>query len=812
MKISGLADTQVLAARRIYGENIISSQNGVSGFAVFFSQFSNPLLYILIAVGAVSFFLGEHLQLVLIAGVVVLNVLMGFFQEYSAQKAVQALRKIIEPRALVIRNGKRQFVESRELVPGDAVILGDGDKIPADGRMLECFNLLVDESILTGESVGARKDCALRKNIFAGTTILSGRGIAEVEFIGNKTEIGKIGKSLSEIDNTKTPLQIELENFSYNLVYIILGVSALIFALTMSLRMGFAQSLQLAIVLAVAAIPEGLPTAITLILALGARRVLKKGGLIKRLLSVETLGVTSVICTDKTGTITEGKMKVVKADLSDIEQARLCMILNNDRRNSIELALWNYAANMSPLAPEEIFDAVPRINEIGFNSESKYMVTYNLIDNHDYLFAKGAPEAILPFCGIEPDKKNAIEKQIKDYASQGFIVLALAFKNDRDLGRLNNFTLAGIVAMEDPIRPDAKAAFSDAMKMGIEIKIVTGDRLETAVSVAKKLGLAAKPDDCVDFAELQTLSDDDLARKVKTAAIFARVTPLQKLRIINAIQKNGNIAAMTGDGVNDAPALKRADIGVVMLSGSEVAKEAGDLILLDNGIKTIVAACEEGRTILQNIKKVVGYTLSNSFAEIVLILCAIAMRLPLSLTIMQILWLHFLCDGPIDLLLGFEPMESSVKRVDPKKLAKEEILSSAMKIIIAGISLITGILAFMGYYFIYFRYGDLLWARTLAFCVLAVPDLIFVFSFKSLQNSILKTENFLHNFWLLAIAAVDLALILFAVYTATGNHILETHRIGYWEWLYIAAVTLIDVLFIEIIKYFANRPKSKVVI
>ncbi len=805
MKISGLRQEEVLELRKIYGSNTIDSAEKVSGWTIFFQQFKNPLIYILLGVGAISLFFRDIFQFSLVLGVVFLNVTMGFFQEYNAQKALDALKRIIEPKANVIRDGSRKIIEAREIVPGDNIILSAGDKAPGDGIILESFNLLVDESILTGESEPVAKNLEDDKNIFAGTTILAGRAIIEINKIGCETQIGRIGKGLAEIDKGQTPLQKSLEDFSHNLLYLVIVVCIIIFIFAVFYGTGILKALELSTVLAVAAIPEGLPVAITLLLALSMRRISRKNGLVRRLISIETLGVTSVICTDKTGTLTQGRMKVVKVDFVDEKLARMAMVLNNDRKNGIELALWEHIAADKSIKPEEIAEAVGRKFELGFDSERKYMVTAHSLEKKDIIFAKGAPEVIMEMCVDCTNGEDIWREKIHLWAEEGLRILAFAYKYGEKYEEKANYHWLGLVGVEDPLREDASDALREAEKMGIKVKIVTGDHMATARNVAKRLNFSLQPHELMNGEELDKFGVSALAEKIRDIKIFARTTPSQKLKIIQALQQKGEIVAMTGDGVNDALALKKADIGVAIGSGSDVAKEAGDLIILDNAFKTIVAACEEGRIVFQNLKKVVGYTLSNSFAEIFLILGAMLLNLPAPLTIAQILWIHFICDGPMDLLLGFEPMEKNLKKINPKILAREEILDNPMKLLIFGISFVTGILAFLMFWHFYRSGFDINYARTVAFCTLAVADLVYVFSFKSLKTSLIRTEKFFSNVYLFWGVASGLAMVCLALYFPPISGLLETKPIGILPWAAVGIVSIIDIFLVELMKSFNAR-------
>lgn len=806
MFYQGLSEQEVLEQQKKYGENVIARKKQAPWFSVLFSQFKNPLIYILLIVGAISLSFRDWTEAILIVSVVVLNVIMGFFQEYSAQRTLRALHKILQPTTIVIRDSKRKKILAKNLVPGDLVVLGAGDKAPADGKMIEGASLLIDESILTGESEAISKNPREQNNkIFMGTTILAGRGIVKIEKIGAETEIGKIGKELETIEKEKTPLQIKLEKFSRDLGYIILGICLLIFVIGLFHGQEPLTIFKISIILAVAAIPEGLPIAITVILSLGMRRILKKKGLVRKLLSIETLGSTSIICTDKTGTLTQGKMQVARTNFTDEEKAKTALFLTNEQRSGLESAVWDY------INGNEIIISAITIHEEPFDSEKKYALSVNQIDNKKISSIVGAPEIILNFCRLEHIEQQNILNKIKEWGSEGLKILGVASKQGEDENELktkNNFQWLGILAIEDPIRPQAKEAISRAWRAGINVKIVTGDFKPTAVKVAEHLGFNLLPENIMDGAELENISDDKLKEKIDKILLFARITPLQKQKIIRVLQEKGEIVAMTGDGVNDAPALKKADIGVAMESGSEVAKEASDLVLLDNNFKTIVDACEEGRLIFANIKKVVNYALSNSFVETILIFAAMLLGLPAPLTVAQILWLHLICDGPPDIILSFEPKEKGLMQKAPKNIRQENILDNSAKFLIFAISLITGLAALVFFAYFLKKTEDLQFARTIVFLTVASVDLIYIFSFKSSETFIFQMKNFFRNKYLFVGVAYGFALIFLALYAPIFQRALGSRPLETKYWLIALSVGIFAVIIAESVKII-NKLKNR---
>lgn len=807
--LQGLNEKEVKEIRKKTGENILPQKDGPSWSAILISQFKSPLIYIIGFVAIFSLILKENIDAALAVAVVFLNVGMGFYQEYSAQKTLIALRNILKPIVIVIREGKRKRIDVKKLVPGDLVLLGSGDKIPADGKLIKGVNLLANESILTGESEAVSKDKEENNKLFMGATIMSGEGIMEIEKIGKETQMGKIGESLSEIKEETTPLQKKLEEFSKNLGFLILAVCAFIFIFGILKSEQPLEMLRMSIILAVAAIPEGLPIAITVILALGMRKILKRQGLVKKLLSIETLGTTSVICTDKTGTLTEGIMKVVKTDFISEEKALLALTLTNEQKSNLEIAIWDYIKKDGAFDPQEVFDSSERVYLEPFDSEKKHKISINKIKEKEVSFMLGGPEIVLPFCNISKEEKDRLMSRFEKWADNGLRVLGVAIKETGDLKEKNNYSFLGLLAVEDPIRENVKEAILTTQKAGIKIKIVTGDYRKTAESIAKKLGFKFGPENILEGEEVERMSEEELKNKIDNVLLFTRVSPHHKLKIVKALQEKGEVVAMTGDGVNDSPALKKADIGVVVGNACDVAKEAGNLILLDSNFKTIVAACEEGRLIFSNIKKVVAYILSNSFVEIFLIFGAFIFNFPAPLTIVQILWIHLICDGPPDIVLGFEPKERGLMDENPKKLRKESILSNSIKFLIFSISFVIGVLALFLFWYFNRTTGDINLARTIVFASLATVDLIYVFSFKSLKRPIVQDNNFFKNKYLFVAIIYGFILTFIAIYVPFFNRTMRMVPLQPFHWALVFGVGIIATLWVELVKLFFNKKKSK---
>jgi len=801
----GLSNQEVNSLRQKHGYNEIMTKERSSWLTILVSQFKNPLVYILALVGIISIALGEYINALLVLVVTLLNVTIGFFQEYSAQKTLAALHVYLKPLTTVLRDGQRKTIEARYLVPGDIIILNIGDKVPADGLLLEGQNLLVNEAILTGEAEAVEKNLTPENNrLYLGTSVLLGYGLMRVELTGAKTEIGKIGQSLREIKEAKTPIQIKLEKFSKAVAKLVLLICFLILIIGLIYGQDFLQMLEVAIVLSVSAIPEALPIAITVILALGMRKILQKNGLVKKLISIETLGSTSIICTDKTGTLTEGKMLVAKTDFIDQKLAELGLLLNNKQKNNVELAVWNYLEKNNSTNLIELAEKYPQSYEESFDPAKKYSLSINTLEK-DTAFIFGAPDIIINFCSLGTKEKNELLAKIEVWGEKGLKLLGIIYKNKGALKEKNNFTWLGLLGITDPVRPEAKEMIRVANRAGIEVKIVTGDYRKTAEHVARDLGFKITANNVIDGQALENLSGHNLTEVIKRTAIFARVTPLQKLKIVAVLQEQGEIVAMTGDGVNDAPALKKADIGIVVGTATEVAKETADLILLDSNFKTIISAIEEGRLIIENIKKVVGYILSNSFSAITLIFASMLLDLPAPLSVVQILWINLICDGPPDLVLGFEPKENGLMLEKPKDLKKESILSRYMKFLIAAVSLTIGLMTLAVFIYFYRTTNDLALARTIAFAAFSMVSLVYIFSFKNLKSFVLASENLFTNPYLYLSVVYGLILIFASVYLPSLNKALGTVPLAIEHWFWVVLIGLVATAWVEIVKFFSHE-------
>lgn len=815
-RLQGLTADEVLERRAEFGRNELAQERPTSAWQLLLNQFKSPLIYIILAAAGISLALGEFSDFAIIAAVVIVDVALGFTQEHQAHRAYNALRGLLRPTATVIREGKREEVDVADLVPGDLVVLAVGDRVPADLEVLEATRLGVDEAILTGESEPVSKHAdgdeqsaegadPRASEVFMGSTVVTGRAIGRVTATGAATELGAIAATLSRHEELATPLQIRLEQFSRVLTRTVVAVTLAVLGLGLVASRPFLEMLRMSIILAIAAVPEGLIIAVTVIMVLGMRRVLRRQGLVKRLLAVETLGSVTVICTDKTGTLTEGRMRVREVDLQDRTRALQTMVLCNNIEGPVDVALWEYAEQQLGPEAQALFDRSKRFAEELFTSETKYMiaaVTSNELGGEHCYFLKGAPELVLAMTDSDPAERSRIMAEIDGWAGAGMRLLGLATRRGGGMDVYSGYQWAGLVGMEDPIREGVVESVALARRAGIETKMITGDYRRTAGSIAAGVGIA-NASHIIEGAELAAMDTLQLQRAVRDCQVFARIRPQDKLRIVQALQADGEVVAMIGDGVNDAPAIALANIGVVVGTATDVAKESADLILLDGNFKTVVAAVEEGRVIFDNIKKVVAYVLSNSFAELLTIFVAMLLDWPAPLLVSQILWIHLICDGPADIVLGFEPRENGVMEAAPRDRA-EPVLDRLGTTLIAVISL-----ASAGYALAVFGYFHLVWddqvaGRSVVFASFCVNTLVYLFSYRSLRTPLWRMHPVSANrplLWSVAAGLVTTALP-FAI-PALGRA-LGVVPLDLPQWLLVFGFALALVVIVELAKLVAT--------
>jgi len=825
----GLSSAEAEERRARCGENRLPAEKAVSVLALLLNQIRSPLVNIILAAAALSLVLGEKSDAAIILVVVIIDVIMGFAQEYQAQRTYVSLKEYLQPTATAIRDGKRVELEVWELVPGDLVVLNAGEKIPGDGVLLEATRLSVDESILTGESepvsklntvitdpLEISKGMNSDKSLLAymGTTVVTGRGILRIEKTGTQTELGQIAASLEKHEEADTPFQIRLKAFSRILTVLVIGFTGIILIAGLAMGRDFLDMLRIAIILAVAAVPEGLLIAVTVILVLGMRKILIRKGLTRKLQAVETLGSVTVICTDKTGTLTEGSMRVSRAELKDRERALQTMVLCNNLEGPIDAALWQYAEDQLKTDPQELSSRWKRFSEELFTSETKFMITemgeadLSPAGVDHFFFMKGAPEIVLNMCGMEPSQKQSVMDQIEDWADEGLRLLGVAYRTSGTLEDRTGYVWAGLLGIDDPIRSDVIESVAAARRAGIKIKMITGDYRRTAERIAANIGILEPGCTTLEGTQIAALSDEELLDKVGEAAVFARIRPNDKYRIVEALQLNGEITAMIGDGVNDAPALKRSDIGVVVGSAADVAKETADLILLDSHFSTIVAAVEEGRIIFSNVRKSISYMLSNSFAEVLTIFAAMLLNWPTPLLVAQILWIHLICDGPSDIVLGFEKKESGIMDEKPRPL-KDPILTRLALVLIGVISISSAVFSLVMFYHIVTIHGSVAEGRSFVFASLAINSMVYIFSYRSMKLPIWRMNSIRSNKPLLWAVAAGLLTILIAFLVPGLRVLLGLVLLTPSDILLLVGFAFALLVFVEIGKAVANRISSK---
>lgn len=806
----GLGPDQVTERRAKYGENKLREKKKKTNLQRFFDQFKDAMILILIAAAIVSFVIAcvegepkEFFEPVLILLIVVLNAVMGVMQESKAEKALDALKGLSAPHARVIRGGEEQVIEASELVPGDIIHLEAGDFIPADARLLHSVSLKSEESALTGESVPSEKDADARVEekaplgdrtnmVFSGCSITYGTATALVTATGMDTEMGKIANLLEGEGDTQTPLQKKLAQLGKYLGILALLACAVIFVVGIINGIPAMEIFMTAVSLAVSAIPEGLPAIVTIVLSIGVQRMVKRNAIIRRLPAVETLGSASVICSDKTGTLTQNRMTLVKAYLDGadgleeispqnsepvrrlLRYAALCcdgsVVIQGDEEQHIgdptETAIV-LAAYKNGMPKEELNRTYPRLAELPFDSDRKLMSTVNRMEGKYIVIVKGAFDMMAARC-VAGDLEAA-KKQNDAMSAQALRVLAVAYKEidavpeeptSEELE--NGLTLLGLVGMIDPPRPEAKAAVEVCRKAGIRPVMITGDHVVTASAIAKELGILRDGDRAITGTELDAMSDDELDAQVENISVYARVSPENKIRIVKAWQKKDQVVSMTGDGVNDAPALKAADIGCAMgITGTDVAKGAADMTLTDDNFATIVEAVREGRGIYANIKKVVGFLLGTNIGEVIAVFVSMLLWHKTPLLSMQLLWINLVTDSLPAIALGMEAVEPDIMNYRPKP-KNEGIFAHGLGVRIVLQGLMFGLLALIGFRVGENLTGTLAGGQTLAFMTLSLSQVIQAFNMRS-ERSLFKIGPFSNRRlnWATLLSLLLVALVLF---------------------------------------------------
>ncbi len=868
----GLASAEAIQRRNKFGLNAITQQKGTSPFILFLRQFHQPLIYILITAGVITALLGELVDSSVIFGVVLVNALIGFIQEAKALKAIDALAKAVTSEATVVRDGKKQRINAEELTFGDVVLLQSGDKVPADMRLLQVRELQIDEAALTGESVPVLKQMGIlapdtvlgdRTNMaYSSALVTYGTGTGIVTAIGNDTQIGRINQMIASADVLATPLTEKIAHFSKWLLYAILALAAFTFFVGLWRGESWLHMFMAAVALAVGAIPEGLPAALTITLAIGVAKMAKRHAIIRKLPAVETLGSTSVICTDKTGTLTQNQMTVQMVmagnelfdvtgvgyapqgdfktkdrlvDIRDNAALRECLLaglLCNDSRLVSGPEGWKIegdptegalitAAQKAGLLRKELAERMPRADAIPFESQHQYMATLHddLDKGRKIVYLKGSVESVLIRCNDKLLADGAIGmlnaeelfRQAEELAGRGLRLLAFAClevatdKNTishEDVGQ--GLTFLGLQAMIDPPRPEAITAVKACQTAGITVKMITGDHERTALAIAREIGIADKTEGgerspVLNGRKIAVLSDRELADYAASTSVFARVAPEDKLRLVKALQTRGESIAMTGDGVNDAPALRQANIGIAMgITGTDVAKETADMILTDDNFATIEAAVEEGRGVYDNLIKFITWTLPTNFGEGFVILAAVIAGIALPITPVQILWINMTTAVLLGLMLAFEPKEPGIMNRPPRP-PHEPVLTVPLiiRIGIVGLMLCAGAFGFFEWAVQTGRSEAV--ARTIAVNVFVMGELLYLFNCRSLRHSMFRLGLF-SNYWVLAGAFIMLILQIVFTYVPLMNRAFGSAPISLKDWLLCIGVGIIIYLVIEMEK------------
>ncbi len=857
---NGLTDLEVKKRQNKYGKNELPKKEKDSIIKIFFMQFCNAITIIMIIAAVFSIFIKEYTDAIAIVFIIMVDAIMGTIQEAKANKSAEALANMIKVRVDVIRNGKETQIDSKELVPGDIMLLSSGVKVSADARLISTSNLTIDESILTGESIASVKDSKCVNDVksisdtknmaFAGTSVITGRGVCVVTGTGVNTEIGKIAEKVNEAEDAPSPLTIRMNKFTKQISILVVIVSILLIILLLTKHYNLNDIFMSVVSLAVSAMPEGLPLALTLALTIGSNRMSNRNVIVKKLNSVESLGSCTTIASDKTGTLTvneqtakkivlpngttysvsgtgyydDGEITGDKTYVERLNEIVLMGYLNNESGIEQTDNIWTSYGDSIDIAFLALarkaninYDKNSIVGEIPYESENKYSAVYFEDKGNIKATVKGAVDTVFDFCDsmydgdkIVPIDKEEILKQNEQLASSGYRVIALASNEVKNFKKKNNYdkkdipklVFLGLVAFIDPIREDAKESIKKCKRAGIKVLMVTGDHPLTAFSIAKDLGIAKKYDEVAngDLIEEELKKGKvSFDKFVKTKTVYTRVTPLQKLEIVNALQRNGEFVAVTGDGVNDSPAIKAANIGVAMGGGSDVAKETSKMIIIDNNFMSIVAGIEEGRNAYANIRKVIYMLLSCGLAEVLFFVLSILTNLPMPLVAVQLLWLNLVTDGLQDLALSFEKEEDDImndKPRDPKESVFDKILTS--EILLSG--LFMGLVVYLVWIVLIKHLNmDAHVARGYIMALMVFIQNIHVFNCRSEKKSIFKTNPFKNIFVPIAIASsIGLQIIIMNV--PFLSHLLKVEPINIKYMLILFALALPILLLMEVYK------------
>lgn len=853
MKVNGklepLTDEEVLKHQEQYGKNELVEGKKKSTFQIFLEQFKDFLVIILIVAAIVSGFLGDVESTAVILIVITMNAILGTVQTVKAEQSLNSLKKLSGPTAKVLRNGTVIQIPSSELTIGDEVMLEAGDYVPADGRILQNASLKIDESALTGESLGVEKSEEIISKevplgdqtnmVFSGSFVTYGRGSFIVTSIGMETEVGKIATLLKTTSEKKTPLQMNLDQFGQKLSIIILIFCAILFGISVFRGDSVGDAFLFAVALAVAAIPEALSSIVTIVLSFGTQKMAKEHAIIRKLQAVEGLGSVSIICSDKTGTLTQNKMTVedyyvngqrifakdIDRQAQGQKQLLRYSILCNDSTNvdgveigdPTETALINLGSKLGAEAGY-VREKFPRMSEIPFDSDRKLMSTAHVLENGPVMITKGAVDVLLTRMNriwkngevheLTDEEKNAIEKQNQEFSRGGLRVLAFAYKDIEEGHQLTledeqDLIFVGLISMMDPPREESAQAVAECIRAGIKPIMITGDHKITAAAIAKRIGILKEESEACEGSEIDNLSDEELKNFVEGTSVYARVSPEHKIRIVRAWQEKGNIVSMTGDGVNDAPALKQADIGVAMgITGSEVSKDAASMVLTDDNFATIIKAVENGRNVYKNIKGSIQFLLSGNFGGILAVLYAAIAGLPVPFAPVHLLFINLLTDSLPAIALGLEPHTKAVMDEKPRPM-NESILTKDFitKIGIEGLSIgVTTMIAFM----IGYRSGNAVLASTMAFGTLCTARLVHGFNCKS-DRPLIFTKRFFNNIYLIGAFLLGLVLITSVLMIPALDSIFKVQTLSISQLMTVYGLALVNLPIIQFLKFIRKK-------
>jgi len=853
----GLSQKEAEQRLKQYGLNEIKEGKKISAWEIFIGQFKSIVIWILIFATIISAFLKEYIDAIVILVIIVLISVLGFILEYRAERAIEALKKLTSLKATVIREGQKKEIDSKEIAPGDIILLETGDKVPADARLFEVFNLQTQEAALTGESQPVKKNtdvlpektaiADMKNMVFSGTIVVSGRAKAIATGTGMQSEIGKIAAMIEEVKPEPTPLQKKMDQLGRWIGKVVIAIAFVIFTVASIFQeKSILDNLIVAVAVAVAAIPEALLAIVTMALAIGTQRMLKRNALVRRLPSVETLGSTSVICSDKTGTLTANEMTVKKlfvngkiievtgtgyetkgqflyknkpVNIDEIEPLLRIGALNNNAELKDGNVIGDptegcliVSAEKAVLTKKDLEIEFPRIDEIEFTSERKMMTTIHKHHGEKLAFVKGATEVVLRLCNYilingkakkmtEEMRKEILETN-KEFANDALRVLGFAYKTIvTDKEPEKNLTFAGLQGMIDPARPEVKVAIEKCKKAGIRVVMITGDHEVTARAVAKDIGLSGKAVTGQQLEEIKNLEDwvDDIA-------IFARVNPEHKIKIIDALKKKGHVVAMTGDGVNDAPALKKADIGIAMgVTGTDVSKEASAMILTDDNFASIVNAVEEGRGVYDNIRKYIGFLLSGNISEVLIIFLGIIFGLPLPLTATQILLINLVTDGLPALALSADPYEPNAMARKPRKL--DEPIFKGLNPFLVYYPIVMTIIALLIFSWFYFSKGNLLQAQTATFLTISMFELYQAFASRSTIYPAFKVGIFKNKYLIFAVLS-SFTIIATSIFIPSFGKFLDMSPLSIIEFILIVLISSIGAIVIEVSKYLKTKNEA----